>query len=119
MGSRCCVLLQLAAADPVGDPVPVWRAAEKLGIPVDAAEPAAEAGLATFGPRVRFRHPLVRSAAYRSASADERHAVHRALAEVTDPAIDPDRRAWHLAQAAAGPDGDVSLTRRPAGAATV
>jgi DNA-binding CsgD family transcriptional regulator len=101
-------LLQLAAADPVGDPLPVWRAAEELGIPVDAAEPAAEAGLATFGPRVRFRHPLVRSAAYRSASADERHAVHRALAEVTDPAIDPDRRAWHLAQAARGPDSDVA-----------
>ena len=101
-------LLQLAAADPTGDPVLVWRAAERLGIGAEAAAPAAEAGLAEFGARVRFRHPLVRSAAYRSASAQERQEVHRALAEVTDPQIDPDRRAWHRAQAAPGPDEDVA-----------
>ncbi len=101
-------LMQLAAADPSGDPVLVWRAAGRLAIGAGAAEPAAEAGLAEFGARVRFRHPLVRSAAYRSASAQTRQELHAALAEATDPAADPDRRAWHRAQAAAGPDEDVA-----------
>jgi DNA-binding NarL/FixJ family response regulator len=102
------VLLPVAAADPVGDPVLVWRAAERLGIPAQAAAPAAEAGLLEVGTQVRFRHPLVRSAAYRSASLPERQEVHRALAEVTDPELDPDRRAWHRAQATPGPDEDVA-----------
>ena len=102
------VLVQLAAADPVGDPVLVWRAAERLGIATEAATPAAEAGLLEFGARVLFRHPLVRSAAYRSASLQQRQECHRALAEVTDPALDPDRRAWHRAQAAPGPDEKVA-----------
>jgi DNA-binding CsgD family transcriptional regulator len=101
-------LLQLAAADPVGEPLLVWRAAGRLGIGPEAATPAAEAGLLEFGPRVRFRHPLVRSAAYRSASVQERQDVHRALAEVTDPEVDPDRRAWHRAQAAPGPVEEVA-----------
>ena len=101
-------LLQLAAADPVGDPVLMWRAAERLGIATEGATPAAEAGLVEFGARVRFRHPLVRSAAYRSASIQERQEVHRALAEATDPELDPDRRAWHWAQASPGPDEDVA-----------
>jgi DNA-binding CsgD family transcriptional regulator len=101
-------LLQLAAADPVGEPSLLWRAAERLGIGTEAATPAVEAGLIEFGARVRFRHPLVRSAAYRSASLQERQDVHRALAEVTDPQIDPDRRAWHRAQATPGPDEDVA-----------
>jgi hypothetical protein len=82
-------LLLLAAADPVGDPLLVWRAAERLGIPAQAATPAAEAALLEFGARVLFRHPLVRSAAYRSASLHERQDVHRALAEVTDPGSIP------------------------------
>ena len=101
-------LLQLAAADPAGQPLVVWRAAEQLGIHAEAATPAIEAGLVEFGAHVRFRHPLVRSAAYRSASLRDRQAVHRALAEVTDLQIDPDRRAWHRAQAASGPDEDVA-----------
>ena len=101
-------LLQLAAADPVGDPVLVWRAAERLAIGAEAATPAVEAGLIEFGTRVLFRHPLVRSAAYRSASGDVRQDVHRALAEVTDPVLDPDRRAWHRAHASPGPDEDVA-----------
>ena len=101
-------LLQLAAADPVGEPSLLWRAAERLAIGAEAATPAVEAGLIEFGARVRFRHPLVRSAAYRSASLQERQEVHRALAEVTDREIDPDRRAWHRAQAAPGPDEDVA-----------
>ncbi len=98
----------MAAADPTGNPVLVWRAAGRLGIGAQAAAPAAEAGLAEFGARVRFRHPLVRSAAYRSAPERDRQEAHRALAEATDPATDPDRRAWHRALAAAGPDEDVA-----------
>jgi len=101
-------LLQLAAADPSGDSSLVWRAAAQLGIPLQAAMPAAEAGLAEFGAQVRFRHPLVRSAAYQSASPTARQEVHGALAEATDPLSDPDRRAWHRAQAAPGPDEDVA-----------
>jgi AAA ATPase domain len=97
-------LLQLAAADPVGDPLLVWQAAARLGIGVQAATPAVEAGLVEFGAQVRFRHPLVRSAAYRSASRQDRQDAHSALAEITDPRADPDRRAWHRAQAAPGPD---------------
>jgi DNA-binding CsgD family transcriptional regulator len=101
-------LLLLAAADPLGDPLLIWRAAERLGIPAEAATPAAEAGLIEFGAHVRFRHPLVRSAAYRSASLQETHEVHGALAEATDPHTDPDRRAWHRALAAPGPDEDIA-----------
>jgi DNA-binding CsgD family transcriptional regulator len=101
-------LLQLAAADPSGDQALVWRAARRLGIPVQAGAPAMEAGLVEFGAQVRFRHPLVRSAAYRSASLPGRQEMHAALAEVTDPQADPDRRAWHRAQAAPGPDEEVA-----------
>ncbi|WP_405866261.1 AAA family ATPase [Streptomyces sp. NBC_00005] len=101
-------LLLIAAADPSGDPVLVWRAAGRLGIGADAATPAADAGLAEFGTRLRFRHPLARSAAYRSASAQDRQDAHRALAEATDQQLEPDRRAWHRAQAAPGPDEDVA-----------
>ena len=102
-------LVVLAAADPVGEPMLLWRAAEQLGIAPEAAEPATETGLLEFGATVSFRHPLVRSAAYRSASLRERHTVHGALAWATDPAVDPDRRAWHLAQAALGPDEQVAI----------
>src|SRR3954452_18821156 len=95
-------LLLVAAAEPVGDPVLVWRAAGRLGIGVQAA--AETDGLLAIGARVTFRHPLVRSAVYRAASPEERQAVHRALADATDPEIDPDRHAWHLAQATPGLD---------------
>jgi DNA-binding CsgD family transcriptional regulator len=101
-------LLQLAAADPSGDRSLLWRAAGWLGIGVQAGAAAVEAGLVEFAGRVRFRHPLARSAAYRSASLAERQQLHAALAEVTDPQNDPDRRAWHLAQAAPGHDEDVA-----------
>src|SRR5918997_4209934 len=93
-------LLLLAAADPIGDATLVWRAARKLGIERSALAPAEEAQLVEIGARVHFRHPLVRSAAYRAAALPERRAAHRALAEATDPDADPDRRAWHRAHAA-------------------
>jgi DNA-binding CsgD family transcriptional regulator len=101
-------LLLLAAADPTGDPVLLWRAAAQFGIGAPAARPAVAAGLAEFGARVRFRHPLARSAVYQSASAGERQEAHAALADATDPALDPDCRAWHRAEAAEGPDEDVA-----------
>jgi DNA-binding CsgD family transcriptional regulator len=101
-------LLTLAAADPTGEPLLVWRAADALGVPTSAATPAAGAGLLEIGARVRFRHPLVRSVVYRSAPLEERQRVHRALADATDPETDADRRAWHMAQAAPGPDDGVA-----------
>jgi DNA-binding CsgD family transcriptional regulator len=101
-------LLLTAAAEPVGDVTLLWRAAGRLGLGIDAAAPARAADLIELDARVRFRHPLLRSAAYRAASVPERQEVHRALAEATDPDTDPDRRAWHRAQAAAGPDEAVA-----------
>ena len=102
------LLVLAAAAEPVGDPVPVWRAAERLGVGVEAAAPLEAAGLVEFGGRVRFRHPLVRSAVYRSASPEARHRVHGALADATDPDLEPDRRAWHRAHATPALDEDVA-----------
>ncbi len=102
------LLLLVAAAEPLGDPVLVWRAAAELGIGPDAAAPAGAAGLVDFGAQVRFDHPLVRSAVKRAAAPEERQRVHRALAEATDADIDPDRRAWHRAHATAGLDEDVA-----------
>ncbi len=101
-------LLLIAAADPTGDPALVWRAASRLGVSTEAAVPAVEDGLAEFGARVRFRHPLVRSAVYRSGPVRDTRRVHSALAEVTDARLDPDRRAWHRAQAAIGPDAAIA-----------
>jgi DNA-binding CsgD family transcriptional regulator len=101
-------LLLLASAEPVGDVSLLWRAAERLGIRGDAGRPAEEAALIELGIRVRFRHPLARSAAYRAADFRDRQEVHRALADATDESTDPDRRAWHRAQAAAGVDEDVA-----------
>jgi len=101
-------LLLVAAAEPVGEPLLLWRAAETLGIGAGAARAAEDGGLLAIAERVTFRHPLVRSAVYRSASAEDRRAVHRALAEVTNREADPDRRAWHLAAAAVGPDEAVA-----------
>jgi DNA-binding CsgD family transcriptional regulator len=97
------LLLLAAAAEPMGDPVLFHRAAEDLGVEVAAVSPAVDAGLLQVGGRVEFAHPLVRSAAYRSAAAEDRHRVHRALAAATDAEADLDRRAWHLAQATPGP----------------
>jgi DNA-binding CsgD family transcriptional regulator len=102
------LLLLVAAAEPVGDPLLLMSASERLGIEVAAVE-AATSGLLALEERVTFRHPLVRSAVYRSAGTPERRAVHLALAEATDRTADPDRRAWHLAAATAGPDEEVAL----------
>src|SRR4051795_7106595 len=95
-------LLLLAAAEPLGDVTLLWRSAERLGIGPEAAAPLEADGLVRFGIRVQFRHPLVRSAAYQSASPRERQQVHQALADATDADTDPDRRAWHRAAAAGG-----------------
>src|SRR6478736_4399643 len=101
-------LLLIAAADPTGDPAAVWRAARELEIPESIAETVEAEDLLELGVRVVFRHPLVRSAIYRAAEPGERRAAHRALADATDPKIDPDRRAWHLAQAASMPDEELA-----------
>jgi DNA-binding CsgD family transcriptional regulator len=101
-------LVLLAAAEPTGDPALLWRAARLLGIGTQAQDAAQDAGLIQIGDRVTFRHPLVRSAVYRSASPQQRRAANAALAEATDPVADPERRAWHRAQAALGPDEDVA-----------
>jgi DNA-binding CsgD family transcriptional regulator len=101
-------LLLLAAADPVGDPTLLWRAAQELDVGETAANAAESAGLLTLNGAATFRHPLVRSAVYGSAAPSERREVHRALANATDPQLDPDRRAWHRAQAASIPDEDVA-----------
>ncbi|HEX2086311.1 MAG TPA: AAA family ATPase [Solirubrobacteraceae bacterium] len=101
-------LLSVAAAEPLGDPALMWAAAARLGIGSAALDPAAGAGMLDVGARVRFRHPLVRSAVYRSVSPLERQIVHQALADETDPELEPERHAWHRAQATAGPDEDVA-----------
>jgi DNA-binding CsgD family transcriptional regulator len=101
-------LMLLAAADPVGDATLVWRAGRKLEISAGALVPAEDAELLQIGARVRFRHPLVRSAVYRAASRANRQRVHEALAEVSDPDADADRRAWHRALAATEVDEDVA-----------
>jgi DNA-binding CsgD family transcriptional regulator len=101
-------LLLVAAADPVGDPALVRRAAERLAIPETTAGAVESEDLLAFGAKVVFRHPLVRSAVYGASGLKERREVHRALAEATDPEIDSDRRAWHRAQAAATPDEEVA-----------
>ncbi|GAA4966531.1 DNA-binding CsgD family transcriptional regulator [Nonomuraea thailandensis] len=102
------LLICLASAEPSGEAKLIWRAASLLGISHVVARPAMESGLADFGHRISFRHPLLRRAAYRLATAEQRRAVHRALAESTDPIADPDRRAWHRAQSTDGPDEDAA-----------
>jgi DNA-binding CsgD family transcriptional regulator len=102
-------LLLVAAAEPQGEPTLLWRTAERFGIAIDAASPAVHAGLLTLGARVRFPDTTVRAAVYRSASDRDRRTVHEALADATVSDVDRDRRAWHLAAAAAGPDEQVAL----------
>jgi DNA-binding CsgD family transcriptional regulator len=100
--------LTIAAAEPTGDPVKVWRAANELGITAPDAKPAVDDGLVDIGTRLWFRHPLVRTAAYTAATIGDRQAAHRALAEVTDPESEPDRRAWHRALGSPGPDEQIA-----------
>ena len=110
--------LLLAAADPLGDPALLWRSAEQFGVPATAADILESEGFLRLDGAVTFRHPLVRSAVYGAAEPNERRDAHRALASATDPALDPDRRAWHRAQAASVPDEEVaSELERSAGRA--
>ena len=114
------LLLLVASAEQPGDPATVWDAADRLGISAEAAGPATDTGLLEIGERVRFRHPLVRSAVYRAAVPQQRRAVHKALAEATSPEADPDRRAWHLAAATLRPNAGVAAElERSAGRAQV
>ena len=101
-------LLLAAAADPLGDPALLGRASTLLGLGLDDLAPAEAADLVRLDAHVTFRHPLVRSAIYRSAPAADRHSAHAALAQATDPELDPDRRAWHRAQATFGPDEEAA-----------
>jgi DNA-binding CsgD family transcriptional regulator len=101
-------LLLLAAADPTGDTALLWRACDLAGIGARAVSPVEDTRLVQIGSRVRFFHPLVRSAAYRAAPARERRTAHGLLAAVTDADTDPDRRAWHRAQATLGVDEEVA-----------
>jgi DNA-binding CsgD family transcriptional regulator len=101
-------LLLAAAAEPTGDPALLWRAGRDLGFTPDSAAPAQAGDLVLLGSVIRFRHPLVRSAIYHSAAPIERRRIHKALAAATDPGQDPDRRAWHLSEAAAEPDEGVA-----------
>jgi DNA-binding CsgD family transcriptional regulator len=101
-------LLLLASAEPLGDPALLWRAAKELGISEQAADAVESEGFVAVDGSVRFRHPLVRSAVYSAAEPDERRRIHGALADATDPELDPDRRAWHRAQSAAAPDEEVA-----------
>jgi len=109
-------LMLLAAADPTGDATLLWRAAQTLGLGPDAAAPADAGQLLNIGSKVRFRHPLVRSAAYVAGSPEDRRAAHLTLAAATDAQADPERRVWHLAVAAAGPDEDVAAALEQAAA---
>jgi DNA-binding CsgD family transcriptional regulator len=108
MPARTQRFLLLAAAEPAGDPALLMRAAELVGLGTEAAAPAEAVGLIELAAQVRFHHPLVRSAIYRAAPLADRQVAHRALAQATDAHADPDRRAWHCAQAAIGPDEDLA-----------
>jgi tetratricopeptide (TPR) repeat protein len=101
-------LVLLASADPIGDPALLLRAAQMLDVGLDSVDLAIDAGLIRIDAGVRFRHPLLRSAVYRAAAAEDRHIAHAVLAAATDPQTDPDRRAWHRAYAASVPDEDVA-----------
>ena len=109
-------LMLLAAADPTGDTTLLWRAAPSLGLGRDAAVAADAEQLLQIGAQVRFRHPLVRSAAYAAGSPEDRRAAHLALAAATDAQADPERRVWHLAAAATSPDEQVAAALEQAAA---
>ena len=111
-------LMLLAAADPTGDATLLWRAAPTLSLGHDAAAAADAEELLQIGSQVRFRHPLVRSAAYAAGSPEDRRVAHLTLAAATDAQTDPDRRVWHLAAAATGPDEEVAAALEQAAVKT-
>ena len=101
-------LLLLAAADSTNDVLLLTRACEALGISLAAADPAIAVGVLTLEPKPTFRHPLIRSAVYSGATAADRRRAHDVLATATDIEEDPDRRAWHQAAAAVGPNAAIA-----------
>jgi DNA-binding CsgD family transcriptional regulator len=107
--------LLLAAAEALGDPAVVWRAARQLGLDRNAVAAAEAKRLLVVGPRIAFRHPLIRSAIYHGALPAERRRMHEALAAANDAITDPDRRAWHRSAAAVAPDEDVAAELSEAG----
>ena len=111
-------LMLLAAADPTGDATLLWRAAPTLGLGRDAAAAADADQLLQIGSQVRFRHPLVREAAYTAGSPEDRRAAHLTLAAATDGQADPERRVWHLAAASIGPDEEVAAALEQAAVKT-
>lgn len=113
------MLLLVAAADPTGDALLLWRALEELNIDRAAATPVEASGLLEIGARVWFRHPLVRSAVYRAAVPADRRRAHEALANATDVQVDPDRRAWHRAQAVSGTDEGAAIELERSAARTL
>jgi len=100
------LLLAVAAAEPTASEALLWRAAGELGIDPDAAAAADLGGLAEIGPRVEFRHPLIRSVVYHATPLSQRRLIHQALA--AGNGSEPARVAWHLGMAAAGPDEAVA-----------
>ncbi|TYQ14403.1 UNVERIFIED_ORG: regulatory LuxR family protein [Gordonia westfalica J30] len=118
-------LLLLAAAEPTGDSARLWAAAAHLQIDADAGVPAERAGMITVESRLRFRHPLVRSAIYRNATPSERRQAHAALAEAANDPTAHEHRAWHRAHSVTAPDeavaaelvGSAERARRRGGAA--
>lgn len=108
LSAEARLLLTMAAAEPIGDPALLARAAADLEIGDEALTELRSTGLVEVDARVRFRHPLVRSVAYATAPVEQRQRVHDALARGIDAAADPDRRAWHRALAASGPDESVA-----------
>ena len=117
--SETQLLVLAAAAEPIGDPVLLHRAADRLHIDMGAVVPAVETGMLKIARQVEFSHPLARSSAYWAAEVGDRQRVHRALADATDSETDPDRRAWHRSRAAPVPDEEVAAElEQSAGRAT-
>jgi DNA-binding CsgD family transcriptional regulator len=102
-------VLVVAAAEGTGELSPILRAAATLGASLADLDAARTVGLIEVdGADLTFRHPLIRAAVHHTAPLVLRRAVHQALAEALDAPGHADRRAWHRAAAAAGPDEEIA-----------